>query len=63
MSKSKNGCPWDRQQTHNSLLPLLIEESSEFIESVLEGNEENMCSELGDVLTASNLPFSDSFRQ
>ncbi|MBN1777430.1 MAG: nucleoside triphosphate pyrophosphohydrolase [Clostridiales bacterium] len=48
--RSKDGCPWDLEQTHESLLPNLLEESYEFIEAARERDSEHMCEELGDVL-------------
>jgi len=48
--RSENGCPWDREQTHESLRKNLIEESYEFIEEVDNNSQEGMCEELGDVL-------------
>lgn len=48
--RSENGCPWDRQQTTQSLLPYLVEESCEFIDAAQEGDKAHMCEELGDVL-------------
>lgn len=48
--RAPNGCSWDREQTHESLLPYLIEESAEFVEAVQNGNAEQMCEELGDIL-------------
>jgi len=48
--RSKDGCPWDQEQTHESLLPNLLEESFEFIEAAREADHEHMCEELGDVL-------------
>ncbi|HPJ02314.1 MAG TPA: nucleoside triphosphate pyrophosphohydrolase [Candidatus Limiplasma sp.] len=48
--RAKNGCPWDQEQTHESLLPNLLEESYEFIEAAREQDAEHMCEELGDVL-------------
>jgi len=48
--RSKKGGPWDRKQTHRSLLPYLIEESYELYESVKKGNKSGMLEELGDVL-------------
>lgn len=44
------GCPWDLEQTHNSLLKYLIEESYEFIEAVEKNDPKLMEEELGDVL-------------
>ena len=48
--RAKNGCPWDQEQTHESLLPNLLEESYEYIDAVREADPEHMCEELGDVL-------------
>lgn len=48
--RSENGCPWDREQTHESLRKNLIEESYEFIHEVDTNSKEGMCEELGDVL-------------
>lgn len=44
------GCPWDLEQTHKSLLKYLIEESYEYIQATEENNVEKMEEELGDVL-------------
>jgi len=46
----KNGCPWDLEQTHESLLKYLIEESYEYIEAVKKANSSEMEDELGDIL-------------
>lgn len=46
----KEGCPWDLEQTHESLLKYLIEESYEFIEATELKNSKMMEEELGDVL-------------
>jgi MazG family protein len=46
----KNGCPWDLEQTHQTLLKYLIEESYEFIEATESGDPKHMEEELGDVL-------------
>ncbi|SFJ35669.1 nucleoside triphosphate pyrophosphohydrolase [Thermoflavimicrobium dichotomicum] len=48
--RSPEGCPWDRKQTHQSLLPYLIEEAYEFIEAVHNEDVDAMMDELGDVL-------------
>lgn len=48
--RAENGCPWDREQTHESLLPYLVEESHEYIDAVHEKDKAHMCEELGDVL-------------
>ena len=47
---SPNGCPWDREQTHESLKPYLIEEAYEVIEAIDSGSDEHLIEELGDVL-------------
>jgi tetrapyrrole methylase family protein / MazG family protein len=44
------GCPWDKKQTHQSLLPYLKEESQEFIVEVKKKDYEHMKEELGDIL-------------
>jgi tetrapyrrole methylase family protein/MazG family protein len=44
------GCPWDKKQTHESLLKHLKEETGEFIQAVKNKDPENMKEELGDVL-------------
>jgi len=49
--KDKNwGCPWQKVQSHISLIPFLHEESSEFIDAIYENNADNICEELGDLL-------------
>ena len=44
------GCPWQKIQSHVSLIPFLYEESNEFIDAIYEKNTDNMCEELGDLL-------------
>lgn len=52
--RSENGCPWDREQTHMSLRPCLMEEAAEVLAGIRiyeqTGNFENLREELGDVL-------------
>lgn len=48
--RSPGGCPWDAEQSHESLLTYLLEESYEFIDAVERGNRDDMVEELGDVL-------------
>jgi len=48
--RGEDGCAWDREQTHESLLKYLIEESHEFIDAVESGDRTHMVEELGDVL-------------
>jgi XTP/dITP diphosphohydrolase len=48
--RSPGGCPWDAEQTHESLLKYLLEESYEFVDAVASGDRADMREELGDVL-------------
>jgi len=48
--RSPGGCPWDAEQTHESLVKYLLEESYEFIDSLDANDREGMREELGDVL-------------
>ncbi|MED1471886.1 nucleoside triphosphate pyrophosphohydrolase [Bacillus salipaludis] len=48
--RGPNGCPWDKEQTHESLKKYLIEESYEVIEAIDEGDFDHLIEELGDVL-------------
>jgi tetrapyrrole methylase family protein/MazG family protein len=48
--RSPEGCPWDRQQTHLSLRPYLIEECYEVLEVLEDGAPSELCEELGDLL-------------
>lgn len=48
--RSPEGCPWDREQTHQSLKPCLAEECAEFLDAVDDGDLSGMREELGDVL-------------
>lgn len=48
--RAPDGCPWDREQTHESLLKDLLEESYEFIQAVRDKDVDHMYDELGDVL-------------
>ena len=48
--RAPDGCPWDREQTNQSLLPYFIEEAYELIESVDEENWDTVKEELGDLL-------------
>lgn len=47
---SPGGCQWDAEQTHESLIKYLLEESYEFIEAVEENDRTAMQEELGDIL-------------
>lgn len=48
--RGPGGCPWDAEQTHESIVPNLIEESYELIDTIRERDWEHMREELGDVL-------------
>jgi len=48
--RSKEGCPWDREQTHESLKKYLIEETYEVLEAVDLNDKDKLCEELGDLL-------------
>lgn len=48
--RSKDGCPWDRKQTLDTLKQYLIEESYEVLDAIDSGSVEHHCEELGDVL-------------
>lgn len=48
--RAPDGCPWDREQTHSSILPDLIEETHELVEAVRSDDCTHMKEELGDVL-------------
>ncbi|MFM2351668.1 MAG: hypothetical protein RL096_149 [Actinomycetota bacterium] len=48
--RAPGGCPWDAEQTHNSLTKYLLEETYELIEAIETGNRDEILEELGDVL-------------
>lgn len=48
--RGPNGCPWDKKQTHESLIKCLQNESQELIDAINKKDDENMKEELGDVL-------------
>jgi tetrapyrrole methylase family protein/MazG family protein len=48
--RSASGCPWDRQQTMESLKPFVIEEAYEVVEAIDGGDAGKVCEELGDLL-------------
>ena len=47
--RSEHGCAWDKQQTHQSLIPKMQEEMQETIEAIENKDYENLCEELGDM--------------
>lgn len=48
--RGENGCPWDRAQTSESLLPYLLEETYELVDAVRQNDPKAMAEELGDLL-------------
>ncbi|TMD38746.1 MAG: nucleoside triphosphate pyrophosphohydrolase [Chloroflexi bacterium] len=48
--RAPGGCPWDREQTHESLRPYLLEETYELLEAIDSGDDGKMMEELGDLL-------------
>ena len=48
--RSENGCEWDRQQTHSSLRPNMLEEAYEAVDAIDDNDIANLREELGDVL-------------
>ena len=48
--RAPGGCPWDREQTHESLRPYLLEETYELLEAIDAGDDAKMSEELGDLL-------------
>ncbi len=50
VKRLRNECPWDREQTHDSITHLILEETHEVIEAIDEKNYEELKKELGDLL-------------
>lgn len=48
--RAPGGCPWDREQTHVSLIKYLREESREVEDAIRKGDPDHLCEELGDLL-------------
>ena len=48
--RAPGGCPWDAEQTHASLVPHLIEEAYETVDTIQRGDTEHLMEELGDLL-------------
>ena len=45
-----DGCPWDREQTHQSLTPYVLEEAHEVADAIRHGDDQHLKEELGDLL-------------
>ncbi|MBV9719525.1 MAG: nucleoside triphosphate pyrophosphohydrolase [Candidatus Eremiobacteraeota bacterium] len=50
MARLRMGCPWDREQTHRTLVPYLIEETFEVVDAIEIAHLDGLCEELGDLL-------------
>ena len=48
--RGKNGCPWDKKQTHKTLKPYMIEETYEALDAIDRGDPKKLKDELGDIL-------------
>lgn len=48
--REKDGCPWDKEQTHESLKPYLLEEAYEVLEALDQNSDDDLKEELGDLL-------------
>ena len=48
--RSPNGCDWDKKQTHESLIPYLIEETYEVVEAIQNKSNQDLKEELGDLM-------------
>ena len=48
--RAPGGCPWDREQTHASLRPFVLEETYEVLEAIDAGDVDDLREELGDYL-------------
>ncbi len=51
--RQPDGCPWDVEQTHESLIPYMIEETYEVVDAIHEGDKQHLKEELGDLLLQS----------
>jgi XTP/dITP diphosphohydrolase len=48
--RAPDGCPWDKEQTHLSLRPYMLEEAAEAVDAMTAGDPADLAEELGDVL-------------
>src|SRR5882757_5175539 len=48
--RGPGGCPWDREQSHESIKGLVVEEAYEVVEAIDEGDDVELQTELGDLL-------------
>lgn len=48
--RAEDGCPWHREQTHESLARYALDEAQEVAEAIVEADPAHLCEELGDLL-------------
>ena len=48
--RAPGGCPWDQEQTHETLIPHVLEEAYEVVDAIRSGDPAQICDELGDLL-------------
>ncbi|HTY82521.1 MAG TPA: MazG nucleotide pyrophosphohydrolase domain-containing protein, partial [Dehalococcoidales bacterium] len=48
--RAPDGCPWDKEQTHQSLRENMLQECYEVLDALDTGEKEKLCEELGDLL-------------
>ncbi|MBO7408111.1 MAG: MazG family protein, partial [Clostridia bacterium] len=48
--RSPGGCPWDRVQTHRTLITPMVEEAYELVDAIEKESDDKLVEELGDVL-------------
>lgn len=48
--RAPGGCPWDQEQTHESMKKCLMDEAEEVLEAIDSKDDDNLCEELGDLL-------------
>ena len=48
--RAPDGCPWDKEQTHETLTPYVVEEAYEVVSAIKKKDCDNLCEELGDLL-------------
>lgn len=48
--RAPGGCPWDQEQTHETLIPHVLEEAYEVVDAIRSGDNAQICDELGDLL-------------
>ena len=48
--RAPGGCPWDMEQTHESMKGCLMDEAQEVLDAIDAKDDENLCEELGDLL-------------